>query len=633
MNSPTEILKKYWGFDTFRHPQENIISSVLNKKDTIALLPTGGGKSICFQIPALINNGICLVISPLIALMNDQVNNLQKKNIKAIALTSKLSKDEIIAAFDNLKYGNYKFLYLSPEKLQSELIQEKIKHLSIQLIAVDEAHCISEWGHDFRPSYLEINILRSFFPKTPIIALTASATEQVIGDIEKYLELKTPTLFKKSFFRNNLAYQVFDVDDKLFKVAQILEKISGPKIIYTNTRRATVEISNQLSTMRYSTTFYHGGMSYDDKSKSFENWLSEKIPIMVATNAFGMGIDKANVRAVIHLNLPQSIENFMQEAGRGGRDGKKAFAVVLKNKSDLFDTKNRIKKTLATVDFIKNMYFKLNQHFQIAKGEILEKKYPFNLTDFCTRYKLPIVTCYNGLKILEHEGILLLDENINRKSTVKFITSSNVVFDYCDQNSQYERLIKLLLRTYGGIFESSKVINEKYLSTSLNISKQKLKTNLSHLHSSEIIQFYNANDSSQIVFLTPRDDDRTINTIAKNIEKRNAQKLLKMEQLILFIENNEECRSVQLLSYFGENKTDSCGICDVCISKKNNLQEIEPSLLANKITQLLQQDKALSSKEIEANFNTSEDDILFCLKILLEKNILSVNSQNKYMLN
>ena len=300
MNSPLEILKKYWGFNTFKHPQENVISSVLNGVDTIALLPTGGGKSICFQVPTLMKNGVCIVISPLIALMNDQVKNLQNRNIKAVALTSKLSQDEIVTVFDNLLFGNYKFLYLSPEKLQSEFIQTKLRQLNIQLIAVDEAHCISEWGHDFRPSYLNIKIIRDFFPKIPIIALTASATERVLTDIVKNLDLKTPKIVKKSFFRANLAYQIFDVEDKLYKVEQILNKIKGSKIIYTNTRRKTIEVSEQLNSLGYKSGFYHGGMQLDDKLKAYENWMTEKTPIIVATNAFGMGIDKANVRAVIH---------------------------------------------------------------------------------------------------------------------------------------------------------------------------------------------------------------------------------------------------------------------------------------------------------------------------------------------
>jgi ATP-dependent DNA helicase RecQ len=314
MSTPLEILKQYWNYESFKHPQEEIISSVINKKDTIALLPTGGGKSICFQLPILLQEGICIVISPLIALMNDQVNGLLQKGIKAVALTSKLSEGEIVTIFDNLQFGGYKFLYLSPEKLQSEFIKEKLRHLNIQLIAIDEAHCISEWGHDFRPSYLNIHLIRELHPTIPIIALTASATEKVTTDIITNLKLDAPSIIKKSFYRDNLAYQIFTVEDKLYKLQQILTKIRGPKIIYTNTRKKTIEISTRLNQLNFKTTFYHGGMTMDEKIKSYEDWMSENKPIIVATNAFGMGIDKPNVRAIIHNNLHQRVENYMQEA-------------------------------------------------------------------------------------------------------------------------------------------------------------------------------------------------------------------------------------------------------------------------------------------------------------------------------
>ena len=632
METPIEILKKYWGFDVFRHPQEEIILSILNGDDTFALLPTGGGKSICFQIPALINDGVCVVISPLIALMNDQVKNLNKRNIKAIALTSKLSEDEVIIAFDNLQFGNYKFLYLSPEKLQSELIQQKIKQLNIQLIAVDEAHCISEWGHDFRPSYLHIGSLREFFPKVPFIALTASATEKVVIDIIENLGLNTPKIFKKSFSRENLAYQIYEIEDKLFKVEQILKKIQGSKIIYTNSRRSTVEISTQLNHLGYKTNFYHGGMNYDDKLKNYEDWLSEKTPIIVATNAFGMGIDKPDVRVVIHYNLPQSVENYMQEAGRGGRDGKKSFSVVLKNKTDIFNTQTRLKKNLPSIDFIKQVYFNLNQFFQIAYGELLEKKYGFNLAEFCQLYKTPIVTTFNALKILEQEGVLEIDDNLNRKSSVLFKISNQDIFDYCESNQSKSNLIQLLLRTYGGIFESSKAINISYLAKNLGLSNAVLTNQLKQLHHDEIIWFYNANNTTQILFLVQREDDRTINVRSKEIVQRNNQKISKMEALIGFIENDSDCRSKQLLSYFDEENLTDCGICDVCLSKKNQKKKISKKIIAEEILFLLKKNKSLSSKEISSEINAPETDILFCLEILLEKNILAVTSHNKYTL-
>ncbi|AOW19553.1 RecQ family ATP-dependent DNA helicase [Urechidicola croceus] len=630
MNSPTEILKKYWGYEEFRHPQKEIISNVLENKDIVALLPTGGGKSICFQIPALIKQGVCVVISPLIALMNDQVNNLQKRNIKAMTLSSKLSQDEIVTAFDNLQFGNYKFLYLSPEKLQSDFIQEKLKQLNVQLIAIDEAHCISEWGHDFRPSYLNIHYLREIHPDVPIIALTASATKKVISDITTSLELRKPKIFQKSFFRKNLAYQIFEVEDKLFKVEQILNKIKGSTIIYTNTRRKTIEVSNQLNILGFNSNYYHGGMLLDEKTKAYENWLDETTPIIVATNAFGMGIDKSNVRVVIHLNLPQSVENYIQEAGRGGRDEKKAFSVVLKNKSDIYDAKKLLSNTLATTKFIKSIYFKLNQYYQIAYGEFLEKNYDFNITDFCNLYKFPIVKTYNALKILDRENILLLDENFDRKSAVKFCTSSNLVFDYCDKNPSKNDLIKLILRTYGGVFDSNKVINETYLSKSLNISVEKVKQQLKALHKDKIIYFHDTKNNTQIRFLVPREDDRTINSISKNIEQRNLLRIRKMNSLIDFIENDKICRSQQLLAYFDQFDSNTCGICDVCIAKKHTLKNYNTNETSEIIIDLIKKNSELSSKEILRILKLPEKDVLFSLKLLLEKNIIAVNSQNKY---
>lgn len=630
MNTPLEILKHYWNFDSFKTPQESIISSVLDKKDTIALLPTGGGKSICFQVPTLLNSGICVVISPLIALMNDQVKNLTKRGIKAIQISSKLNQDEIVTLFDNLQFGNYKFLYLSPEKLQSEFIQEKIKQLNVQLIAVDEAHCISEWGHDFRPAYLQINKLRLLHPDAPIIALTASATKEVVEDIKQQLELKEVNLIKKSFYRPNLAYQIFTAEDKMRKIEHILNKNKGSAIIYTNTRRKTIEISNELKQLNFNATFYHGGMTMDEKLQHYEDWLSEKTPIIVATNAFGMGIDKPNVRAVIHHNLPHTLENYMQEAGRGGRDGNKAISVVLKNSNDIYDAERVLQKTLPTKDYIKEVYTKLSQFFRVAYGELTEENYDFDLGEFCKIYKLPIVLTYNALKTLDRHSILLLDENFDRKSTVKFITSNHQVFEYCEVNSSKNALLKLLLRTYGGIFENPISINENYICNSLKISKNYLKKLLQDAHEDGIIQFYNANTNTQIRFLVPREDGITINLIGKNIEQQNKQKIKKAKDLLEFVENNKTCRSIQLLSYFGETKTEKCGMCDVCISKNEQNAKLN---ITDTIIELLKTSKELSSSDIANSLEASEKEILFSLQLLLEKNILSVTSRNKYKLN
>ena len=632
MNKQLEILNNYWGFTEFRSPQDEIISNVLSGNDTVALLPTGGGKSICFQIPAMLTDGLCIVISPLIALMNDQVKALRNKNIKAVAITSKTSENELINTFDNLKFGNYNFIYLSPEKLQNSLIQEKIKQLNIQLIAVDEAHCISEWGHDFRPAYLQINILRDIFPEAPFIALTASATNKVLTDIVSNLNLKNPTIFKKSFYRENLAYHIYNIEDKLSKIEQILKKTKGTKIIYTNTRRKTVEISNQLNSLGFNTCFYHGGMSFDHKIKVFESWMSESKPIIIATNAFGMGIDKANVRVVIHYDFPKSIENYIQEAGRAGRDGKKAFSVILKNKSDILTTQKMFIETIPSVEFIKKVYFQLNQYFQISYGELIDKSFVFDITNFCRVYDFPLMTTYNGIKTLEKDGILLLDEQLNRKSTAKFITKNNYIYDYLRRYPRHDKLIKLMLRTYGGIFEDTKTININYLCSTLNLYKSQLLKQLETLHEDKIIEFYNSNSSAQITFLVPREDNRTINIYAKEIEQRNTLKIRKLNALVTFIENDTICRSIQLLTYFDEKNIEDCGICDVCISKKKDNYNNISQDIKNAISNELRSNGDLSSKELVILLNFEEVAIINCLQLLLEKNRISVTSQNKYRL-
>ena len=631
MINPLDLLKEYWGYSKFRSPQEEIINSVLSGQDTLVLLPTGGGKSVCFQIPALTKPGICIVISPLIALMNDQIKSLKKKNIKALALTSKMSQGELITTFDNLKFGNYKLLYLSPEKLQTPLILEKLKQLDVQLIAIDEAHCISEWGHDFRPSYLKIKSLTDLFPETPTIALTASATKEVVKDIVKYLGFENPQIFKKSYTRNNLAYLIFDIEDKLFQVEKILKKINGVIIIYVNTRKRTVDISQQLNSLGYESCFYHGGMDYEEKENAYDLWLSEKKPIIVATNAFGMGIDKPNVRVVIHYDFPKSIENYMQEAGRAGRDGHKSYSVVLKNKTDIDRTRSMFEKTVATVPFIKEVYFKLNQYYRISKGEILEKLFEFNLSEFCEIYHFPMITTFNALSILESEGILIMYENSNRKSTVIFKVQSHVLFDYYERNPSHEKLIKLLLRTYGGIFDNYTNINENHLCSSLGLSQNELTQKLKDLHNDNILSFYNSKVLIHIQFLVPREDDRTINSHSRNIEKRNFLKKEKIDKMIAFIENKNICRNMQLLYYFDESNPKECGICDVCLAKKKQIPTDYKKMTAD-VLKTISLTSEYSSKELVLALDYSEKDILFCLQILLEKNRIRLTLQNKFRL-
>lgn len=624
-----KILQHYWGFSNFRELQEEIIDAVLRKQNVIALLPTGGGKSICFQVPALANDGICLVISPLIALMRDQVESLRNKNIKATTISSGTSQDELITLFDTIKFGNYKFLYISPERLQSKFIQQKLSELNINLFAIDEAHCISEWGHDFRPSYRNIKILKELKPGIPFIALTATATQKVIVDIASNLEITSPSIFKKSFFRSNLAHQIFKVEDKLLRLTQIFTKTKQPAIVYVNSRKRTVEISNFLNAKGFKSSFYHGGLTSLEKQNSFESWMNETTPIIVATNAFGMGIDKANVGLVVHYNLPNSIENYIQEAGRAGRNEQKSYAVLLYNEEDLSLLKEQTENATPTIKEIRQILKNLYQHFQVAYGEISKESYNFNLKEFSKKYNHPILKVDIALKILSNNGILEIDTNFNKQSTLLFNASSHQVLQYSKKNNSRKKFIDTVLRTYGGLFEQEIKINEYHIAKKAGITSRQVVQNLKRLEDEKIATYQAVTSDAVLNFLQPREDDKTVNRCAKEIVAYIDQKKRKTKEFIKFILNNKECRSTQILSYFGEKTTKSCAICDVCIYKKRkNRKDI-----SIKITQLLKIKGSLSSSEIIQLLDTTEKDILIHLRSLLSEEKISINQQNKYQLN
>ena len=621
-----KILQKYWGHSSFRTPQQKIIDTVLQNKNTIALLPTGGGKSICFQIPALINNGVCIVISPLIALMQDQVDSLLKKDIKATLIPSGSSQDDIITLFDNIRFGKIKFLYLSPERLQSRFIQEKIKQLNVNLIAIDEAHCISEWGHDFRPSYQNISILKELHPTTNIIALTATATKKVIDDIINSLDLEDPIVFKKSFYRENLAYQIFETEDKLRKLHQIFTKTKAPAIVYVNSRARTKEISAYLNANGFNSTFYHGGLTNVEKQFAFDSWMQEKTPIIVATNAFGMGIDKPNVRVVIHINLPSSIENYIQEAGRGGRNGNKAFSVVLTNQRDCDLSKELLNKSLPNIFEIKGVHQKLYQHFQIAKGEFIENAFSFNLLEFCDKYQLIPNKTFNVLQILNSNGIIELNSNFNQKSTIQFIATSKQVLRYSQQNASSKKFIQTLLRLYGGVFENLVNIDEFYIAKKTGITSWQVIKELENLVNHNLAGYNKASNNSELFFLHPREDDKTINRISKSIKVYLAQKKQKNNDLIDFIKNDEICRSIQLLHYFDEKSTKKCGICDVCLNEKQML-----NINSDVVFNLLKDNNPLTVDQICRQLNQKEANILILLRELLSEEKISFTN-NKYFI-
>lgn len=628
MTSPAQILQKYWGYSSFRDSQEDIIEAVLNKRDVVTILPTGGGKSLCYQVPGLILEGVCLVISPLISLMNDQTEQLRNNGIKALTIKSKATTDEIVSLFDNLKFGKYKFLYLSPERLQSDLVIQKIKEININLIAVDEAHCISEWGHDFRPSYRLIYKVRDVLPTINMIALTATATKKVVDDIIENLNLSKTSIFKKSFYRNNLAYQIIKNENKLGKLEQIFKKNPFPTIIYVNSRKKTEDISNFINAKGYLSTFYHGGMTNESKTIAFDSWMNEDKLIMVATNAFGMGIDKPNVKVVIHLDLPASIENYVQEAGRAGRNGEKSFSVVLQNENDINSFKKNTLETIPTINEIKNVHRKLYQYFQIALGELPEVSFDFNFLKFCQTYKLSHKKTTTIFQILKKNSIIEINSKFSQKSTVIFIISSKQLIRQTFNNKLTRKLIDFILRSHGGVFQKEVKINEFDIAKRMQINSLTVKELLNRLDHLNIIDYKEASSNEDFTFLTPREDDKTINRISRSIEKYLNQQQKKSKELIYFIKNNTTCRYIQLSRYFNEKKVSKCTLCDVCISdKKNSSNRIEKD-----IKELFKDRKEISQDEIIFSLEHDEKAILIHLRNLLSKDKIGLTANNKFFI-
>ncbi len=631
MQHPIEILERYWNHTSFRPLQEDIINAVLNNDDVFALLPTGGGKSICFQIPALIKEGICIVVSPLIALMKDQVNQLNQKGVKAMAITSGVSYSELDTLLDNCIYGNYKFLYISPERLQQDLVKDRIQQMNVNLIAVDEAHCISQWGNDFRPAYKNIALLRQLHPTVNIIALTATAKPKVVEEVVKELDFISPQIFKASFSRPNIAYMVLDTDDKHYKVEQILKKHQGTSIIYVRNRKSTVEFHSFLKSKGFSSTFYHGGISPKDKEERLEQWLTNQKEIMVATTAFGMGIDKADVKTIIHVNLPESLESYYQETGRAGRNGEKAFAVILKNKTDEHQLKHQFLGTLPTIDFIKQVYRKLCNYFQISYGEGTLTDHQFNFNEFCKTYEFNSMLTFNALQVLDRNSIIALSQQFSYQSKLQFIVSNQALFSYLETRGHLEVIVKTIMRTYGGVFEHLLKIDTKLIATKSSSSEDEVINTLQQLKKDEVVDFQFSNTDSELIFLQPREDDKTINRIARIVEQQNELKVQQIQAVINYINNIDECKNKQLLHYFGEKSTKPCGICSVCISKEKKSKVADTKTLTKHIILLLE-NEPLTSRAIIEQLPFDEKQLLNTLKLMVEHQILSITSTNTYKL-
>lgn len=630
MQTALQILQKYWKHEQFRSPQDEIITSILGGKDTFGLMPTGGGKSICFQVPAMMIDGICLVISPLVALMKDQVQHLQNIGIKAIALTGGIQSDEMIALLDNCEFGNYKFLYLSPERLQSDWILERIKNLSINIIAIDEAHCVSQWGHDFRPAYLKIANLKTHFPKVPFLALTASATKTVLEDVILQLKLEKPVVFQKSFARKNIAYMVFKVEDKLYRIEQILKKNPQPSIIYVRNRRSCSDTASQLQTLGFKTTFYHGGLSVKEKDKNMSLWMNEEAPIMVATNAFGMGIDKSNVKTVIHIHLPESIESYYQEAGRAGRNEEKAFAIVLMSPSDKLQAQSQFINVLPDKIILTHIYIKLCTYLRIAYGEGINEQFSFNLNHFCQKYGFPTLKTFNAIQFLDRQGILSLSQEYSEKIKIQFIIESREVIRYISMNPNEEAIILALLRNYSGIYESKTVVNLSLIVNKSKCDEKQIISVFEKLKNLEIIDYQKKSNDATIIFNEVREDEKTINRVEKYLRIQNNQKVAQFESVLNYMNEKKVCKSNLILNYFGEETIADCGICSYCVSQKNE-KIIAPAITSEKIIALLKIQE-LNSREIQKLTKTSEAEIVLALQTLLENNIIEVKLNNKYLL-
>jgi ATP-dependent DNA helicase RecQ len=623
------ILKQYWEYDSFRPLQEEIITSVLNREDTLALLPTGGGKSICFQVPALAQPGLCLVISPLIALMKDQVENLRKKSITSFAIYSGMSRKEVLQILEVASQSNCKFLYVSPERLETKLFKEWLPALDISLIAVDEAHCISQWGYDFRPPYLRIAALREELSGIPVLAVTASATAEVQKDICERLNFSKPNIFRQSFERPNLSYSVFRVDSNINKILDILNKVNGSSIVYCRSRKKTRQISDLLNMNGVVADFYHAGLQQEERNTKQEAWIHNKIRTIVCTNAFGMGIDKPDVRVVIHADVPDCLENYYQEAGRAGRDGKKSYAVLLYGEKDIEELKQLPSIRYPSIKEIRKVYQSLMNHLQIPAGSGEGIYYDFDISRFIKTFQLDGQLVLASLKALEQEELMTFNEQVFVPSKIIFTVNKHGLFDFESSNQKLEPLIKTLLRTYEGIFDQSVSINEKLVAGILKQNVKQVINDLQELHRYGIIEYEAQIDSPQLYLMRNRiaAADLTIDEIAYNKRKKQFEK--RIQKMIEYV-GADTCRSSLIANYFGDASIKPCGICDNCLNqKRKSLTKIEFSSIHKKILQIVDTNTIVTAQLLEHMKPVNKHAVYEVLEFLQAENKIRIDERGR----